>query len=84
MFLYEWDKAQSSSSKNTVMKLADYATITGQCSTFTLEDCSGNTLEPISDLSIDSAGTITVTNDREFSDTACINACGTISTQFVV
>ena len=82
MFLYDFD-LDTSASLNTVMSLADYATITGSCSSFTLEDCSGNTLVSTSDLAITSSGVdkgiIKVTNDREFRETVCINVCGSVS-----
>ena len=65
------------------MTWADYAT--GYCNSFTLEDCSGVLFAPTGDLAIGSTtGTVTFTNNLEFRDTACINACGVVSPSFTV
>jgi len=82
MYLYSFDSTSSAIS-NTILSWADYAT--GYCNTFTLEDCSGVLFAPTGDLAIGSTtGTVTFTNNLEFRDTACINACGVVSPSFTV
>jgi len=82
MYLYSFDSTSAAIS-NTVLSWADYAT--GYCNSFTLEDCLGNSFSPTGDLAIGSTtGTVTFTNVAEFRDTACINACGVVSTSFTV
>ena len=66
------------------MTWADYAT--GYCNSFSLVECMiGGPFSPTGDLAISSDnGVITFTNNLEFRDTACIKACGLVSTSFTV